>query len=115
MTRLLLFAPVLGLWPGTLAAEEDTHPRRIYVTRPAEPACPQIDGRLNDSCWDTVEWGTDFVQWEPAEGEPPTFQTAFKILYDTQYLYIAYRAYDSDPDAIASLLARRDGFPGDWV
>jgi hypothetical protein len=50
-----------------------------------------------------------------AEGVPPSYQTAFKILYDANNLYIAYRAYDPEPGRIASLLARRDGFPGDWV
>jgi hypothetical protein len=37
------------------------------------------------------------------------------VLYDDQHLYLAYRAYDSEPEKIEQRLARRDWFPGDWV
>jgi hypothetical protein len=87
---------------------------RVYTTARAETA-PRIDGVLDDPVWDRVEWSSDFVQREPAEGQPPTGQTAFKILYDDQNLYIAYRAFDPEPAKIGNVLARRDNFPGDWV
>lgn len=88
-------------------------PKRVYETRrTGEP--PRVDGRLDDAAWDLVEWSTDFVQYEPAEGEPPTRQTAFKMVYDDEAVYFAFRAYD-DPQQVRSLLARRDRFPGDWV
>jgi hypothetical protein len=87
---------------------------RVYTTARAETA-PRIDGVLDDPAWDRVEWSSDFVQREPAEGQPPTGQTAFKILYDDQNLYVAYRAFDPEPGKIGSVLARRDNFPGDWV
>jgi len=44
-----------------------------------------------------------------------TQETAFKILYDDRYLYVAWRAFDTDPEKIESRLGRRDDFPGDWV
>jgi len=113
--QILIAALLLGIFPEASRAQESDHPRRSYVTHPVEPGPPRIDGHLNDACWATVEWASEFVQWEPAEGQPPTHQTAFKILYDSENLYIAYRAYDTEPNAIASLLSRRDGFPGDWV
>ena len=91
------------------------HERRAYTTAHTGPEPPRIDGAPDDACWNLVESASDFVQWEPAEGQPPTFQTAFKILYDEHFLYIAYRAHDGEPQRIADLLARRDGFPGDWV
>ena len=90
-------------------------PRRTYTTQHMNGAALELDGRLDDACWAMVEWSTDFTQWEPTEGKPPTFQTAFKILYDDHALYIAYRAYDSEPERISELLTRRDHFPGDWV
>ena len=89
--------------------------RRTYTTQHLNGAALRLDGRLDDACWGTVEWSTDFMQWEPTEGKPPTYQTAFKILYDEHALYIAYRAYDAEPRRSPSILSRRDGFPGDWV
>ncbi len=87
---------------------------RVYVTRRAEKA-PRIDGRIVERVWEDVEWSGDFIQRDPSEGEPPSAQTAFKILYDDQNLYVAYRAFDPEPEKIANILARRDHFPGDWV
>jgi hypothetical protein len=101
--------------PADAAAPPTSYPRRSYVTQRAEPAPPKIDGILDDACWERVEWASDFVQFEPTEGQAPTEQTAFKIVYDETALYIAYRAFDREPESIARLLARRDRFPGDWV
>jgi len=114
----------LAAWaatPGTARSQvpdstaQTAIPRRSYTTRHMNGAALKLDGRLDDACWEMVEWSTDFTQWEPTEGQPPTFQTAFKILYDDHALYIAYRAYDSEPERISELLTRRDHFPGDWV
>ena len=103
-----------ALVPLAPAAAQNAYARRAYTTQRTAEA-PRIDGRIDDACWNTVEWATDFVQWEPAEGKPPTHQTSFKILYDERNLYLAYRAYDTEPDKIVRQLARRDNFPGDWV
>jgi hypothetical protein len=95
-------------------AQPDGPAQRSYTTRRTEQP-PQLDGRPEEACWNAVEWSTDFVQWQPTEGQPPTYQTAFKILYDDHFLYIAYRCFDAEPQHIENQLARRDNFPGDWV
>src|SRR5687767_13758499 len=55
------------------------------------------------------------MEYQPDDGTPPLQQSAFKILYDTKYLYVGYRAFDSAPDSIVARLGRRDEFSGDWV
>jgi len=79
------------------------------------PQAPTIDGRLDDPAWQHGDWHTDFVQFHPYEGQPPTEQTAFKILYDERDLYIAVRCYDSKPETIERRLSRRDNTSGDYV
>ena len=78
--------------------QESVYERRVYRTARATPSPPVIDGDLGDECWNAVEWGTDFTQWEPEEGAPPSQQTAFKILYDDRALYVAYRVFDTAND-----------------
>src|SRR6185436_2988254 len=56
-----------------------------------------LDGIPNEPAWEAVEWGGDFTQFEPKEGNPPSFQTNFKILYDDKFLYIGYRCFDNAP------------------
>jgi hypothetical protein len=86
-----------------------------YTTQRITGDAPTIDGTLNDPAWDQVEWGSDFFQRQPSDIEPVTQETAFKILYDDRYLYVAWRAYDTNPELIEARLGRRDDFPGDWV
>ncbi len=112
MTVLLFSLAVAA--PASTQEKPRAYPLRIYTTQRTDQP-PSIDGRLDDPCWEAVEWAGDFVQWEPDEGKPPTHQTAFKILYDENNLYVAYRAYDAEPERIVNRLARRDWFPGDWV
>ena len=88
-------------------------PRRTYDAARAGTA-PRVDGRIDDASWQDVPWTGDFLQREPKEGVPPSRQTQFKVLYDDDALYFAFRAFD-DPKTVSPLLSRRDRFPGDWV
>ncbi|NJM16304.1 MAG: carbohydrate binding family 9 domain-containing protein, partial [Bacteroidales bacterium] len=47
--------------------------------------------------------------------EPASQKTTFKILYDNNYLYVAVKAHDDQPDKIKKRMSRRDGFEGDMV
>lgn len=109
----LLLGGVLLILPAQNAS--DSIPKKKYVTQSVEGEPPQIDGFLNDEAWEQLEWGTDFIQRRPYDNTPPTQETRFKILYDDQNLYVAFRCYDSAPDSIVRRMSRRDGFVGDWV
>lgn len=76
---------------------------------------PEIDGLMNDSCWNTVEWKGDFIQIQPSENKPPSQQTSFKILFDDNNLYVFIRAFDTEPKKISRRISRRDNFDGDMV
>ncbi len=89
-------------------------PKKQYPTQRAGKA-PTIDGLLNDEAWQQVEWTGDFTQLQPDKGAAPSQQTAFKVLYDAKNLYIAIRAFDTEPAKIEERMSRRDGFAGDWV
>lgn len=89
-------------------------PKRVYTTKKLTKT-PIIDGDITDEAWNVVEWSSDFTEREPDEGTPPTYQTLFKVMYDSKYLYIAINALDEQPDLIQRRLSRRDGFAGDRV
>nr|NQU92326.1 carbohydrate binding family 9 domain-containing protein [Bacteroidota bacterium] len=89
--------------------------KQSYRTAKITDQPPQIDGNLNDTAWNIVEWEGNFVQWEPYEGKPPSQPTFFKIIYDDNNLYVGIVAYDSLPNEIVKRMSRRDGFEGDFV
>jgi len=111
--NILIFSLLFLAFFNPLSAEEAE--KRIYVTKPINPTPPVIDGILDEQVWDLVEWSSDFIVREPNEGEDPSQETSFKILYDDNNLYVAIRAHDTEPDEICKRLCRRDGFEGDWV
>ncbi len=88
--------------------------RRVYDTRRVDGEPPIIDGILDDAVWDAVEWSGDFVQRDPSDGDPPSQQSRFKVVYDDSALYFSFRLED-DPAQVRPVLARRDHFPGDWI
>ena len=90
--------------------------KKIYTTKTiGQEKALIIDGFLDDASWKLVEWGVDFIENEPDENTPPTFQTKFKIVYDDKNLYVGIKSYDAAPDSIVNRLSRRDGFIGDRV
>jgi hypothetical protein len=90
--------------------------KRVYFTASVADKEPiKMDGMLDDIAWDTVEWTTDYVEFEPDNGTSPTEQTKMKIVYDDKNLYVAFRCYQADPSSIEKRMGRRDDFPGDWV
>ncbi|MFQ6083351.1 MAG: DUF5916 domain-containing protein [Candidatus Aminicenantia bacterium] len=69
---------------------------------------PQIDGLLNDPCWQGASRTGNFVQLEPNKGEEATEKTEVFAAYDDQFLYIAFYCYDSFPEKIVAKITQRD-------
>src|SRR5690606_9510822 len=91
-------------------------PKRTYVATRIAGAAPEIDGRLDESCWSTLgEWSGDYTQQEPDEGVPASQPTELKILYDDRYLYVGIRASDAEFHRVQHLRGQRDEFTGDMV
>ncbi|MEZ4417475.1 MAG: DUF5916 domain-containing protein [Gemmatimonadota bacterium] len=69
---------------------------------------PRIDGDLADPVWQTAPVASDFIQYQPNEGQPATERSEVRVLYGIDALFVAFRAYDREPDLIAAQLTRRD-------
>jgi hypothetical protein len=88
---------------------------RIYTTVRLDGEAPHIDGVIDELVWKAAEWSGNFTQKEPYENAEPSQKTEFKILFDDNHLYVAIRAFDTEPDKIERRLGRRDNIEGDWV
>ncbi|HUP89390.1 MAG TPA: DUF5916 domain-containing protein, partial [Longimicrobiales bacterium] len=71
-----------------------------------------IDGNLNDAAWAAAPVIDKFVQRDPKEGEPASLRTEVRVLFDNEFLYIAARMFDDQPNKIVGRLARRDSETG---
>ena len=68
----------------------------------------KLDGKLDESFWNSISGISDFLVQEPIEGGIPTEKTVIKIAYDNKYLYIGAIFYDSDPEGIKAFKMRKD-------
>jgi hypothetical protein len=105
------------LVPGWAFAEPPARlPTVVDATAVPSTSPITIDGQLNEPVWEQAPSIDDFVQREPAEGQPPSQRTNARIAYDADALYVAVRAHDNEPDRIVGMLTRRDQrSPSDWI
>jgi hypothetical protein len=87
--------------------------KQYKATKITQP--PVINGILDDESWKSGDWVDDFTQNEPYSGRPASQRTEFKILFDDNNLYVAFKALDTSPDSIVTRLTRRDQTDGDLV
>ena len=59
-----------------------------------------LDGLLDEPAWAGAPVASDFIQNEPREGVPATFDTEVRVLYDDQAIYFGVFAKDDDPAGI---------------
>lgn len=88
---------------------------RQYQSAKISDGSITIDGFFKEKEWDSAEWQGNFIQREPYDSAAPSEKTEFKILYDDNNLYVAIKAWDSEPAKIERRLTRRDQFEGDLV
>jgi len=67
----------------------------------------RMDGRVEDSEWGGAAQLTG-VMHLPDFGAEPSERTVFFVAYDSEYLYFACRAYDSEPDLVRVTTLARD-------
>jgi hypothetical protein len=100
----LALVAALGLSMGAEASDEP-RARAVLVDE-----APILDGVLDDPIWQKAEVVSDFTQVVPIEGAPPSFRTEVRFLTNNESLFIAFRAFDPEPDKIIANLMGRDEF-----
>ena len=59
-----------------------------------------LDGSLDEAAWRDAPMANGFLQNEPHEGQPATFDTEVRVLHDDQALYFGVFARDDEPSGI---------------
>jgi hypothetical protein len=98
---ILILVPTLG---GSLARAAEERPR-------LEPV------RVDDAVWQGATLPlTEWLTYNPLNGERLEQQTEVRAAYDDRYLYFAFHCLDPDPGKVRSNISRRDNISNDdWV
>ncbi len=78
----------------------------LRATRQASPL--RIDGKLDEPAYASVQSVTDFIQMEPAGGQPASEKTEVWVFFDERNVYVTMRAWESRPDLMVANEMRRD-------
>ncbi len=110
----IFFSLISLLWFQVTYSQEHSIKKKTFKTQRTYSEIT-IDGNFDEKDWGLVKWGGNFVQKDPEKGISPSQKTEFKIIYDSQALYVAVRCFDKNPKNISSPYSFRDSFNGDWV
>jgi Domain of unknown function (DUF5916) len=74
-----------------------------------------LDGLSDEPAWQQIT-PFPFIMLEPVYKGPPSYKTELLVTYDAQFIYVAARCYDGEPQKIVARNFLRDGWRGDdWV
>ena len=90
---------------AVVLAQLATKPPHVQATRTTEP--PVIDGRLDDAVWSAAPAVSTFTQKFPDEGKAPSDPTTMRILYDDEFVYVAFDCVQQH-SPVVERLTRRD-------
>ena len=80
--------------------------RRLEIVRAAGRIT--LDGVLDEPSWSQAPMANGFIQNDPREGEPATYDTEVRVLYDDDALYFGVFARDDEPARIVDNDLKKD-------
>ncbi len=116
--RAILLPLLAAALPALAQPRRELPPESSFV-RTAHAARRQggeirVDGKMDEPAWLAAPLEENFTQVNPDEGRPASVRTAFRVLWDDEYLY--FGAICDDPVGATATLSRRDRYiEGDSV
>ncbi|OGU58120.1 MAG: hypothetical protein A2X64_05635 [Ignavibacteria bacterium GWF2_33_9] len=99
----ILFLPFLLF--GQEENSNSIHPLKIEQA-------PELDGKLNEVCWQNAQKISKFLQVEPNNGELTTERTEVAVCFTSTHLYVGIWCYDANSEEIIRKGMKRDF--ADW-
>jgi hypothetical protein len=93
-------APRPAARPGAEAINYDTIHLEKRITAIRASGAITLDGALDEPAWSEAPIANGFIQNDPREGNPATFDTDVRVLYTDEALYFGVFAHDDAPSKI---------------
>ena len=88
------------------ALAQSPEPRTLKAARASGRIT--LDGALDEADWTSAPVARGFIQSDPREGQPATFDTEVRMLYDDDAIYFGVVAADQDPSRVIVTDLRKD-------
>jgi hypothetical protein len=79
---------------------ERTGREQLHIEAIRSTSAMTLDGALDEPAWNEAPIARNFIQNEPREGAPATYDTEVRVLYDDDSLYFGVFARDDEPGRI---------------
>ena len=103
---LLISTLLVALIASNIQASDKIIPPELFINEIQTP--PIIDGKLDDSCWQSLPEYSGFV--DSVDTTLANEQTYFKIAYDKNTIYFSFKAICKNPSAIRAIETKPGGF-----
>ena len=101
-----LESPAAPVAPDVIVRDASTGKTTVRITRLTSPL--RVDGRLDETFYETVRSISDFIQMEPSGGQPATEKTEVWLAFDQRNVYVSMRVWESHPERMVVNEMRRD-------
>jgi len=102
---LYVDAPPAPVAPDVIRRDSEGR-ATVRAVRVSQPM--RIDGALDEALYRDVPSISDFIQVEPASGEPATERTEAWIAFDEDNVYVSFKVWDSQMETLIATEMRRD-------
>jgi hypothetical protein len=92
--------------PTKIDYDTARHDRRLQAVRAAGEIT--LDGSLDEPAWLEAPVARNFIQNDPREGQPATFDTEVRLLYDDEAMYVGVFAQDAEPGSLVVRDLKKD-------
>lgn len=106
ITTLSTLYTIVALTISSQAFAQPATPQDLKVHRAESPV--KVDGSLDEPVWQQAASIPLRYEWFPGNNTPVSVATTVQVAYDSQRLYVAFRASDPNPSQIRANLADRD-------
>ncbi len=112
----LVAVSVLVILASPLSAQDPAQERSVALVLPRIQGKVTLDGLSNEPAWQGIK-PLPVVVYSPNSGAEPSERTEILVAYDNDYLYLAGRLYDREPDKIQATSKKRDDMKlsNDWL
>jgi hypothetical protein len=103
---MLLLAALAALTIGDSTLLKSPESVRIAIPKVTER--PTLDGKLDEPMWAKAAQLKDFVEFEPNDLIPGREKSIAYVAYDSQYLILGFKAFESQPGHVRATVFPRE-------
>ena len=103
---ITLIGLLIAVAAPAISQTQDDEAEKVFRAVHTETA-PVIDGVLDENVWSLADAVEDFHEIQPNEYDEPSQRTQVFVLYDEDYLYVAAKLWDTEPNGVTAQILRQ--------